>query len=139
MRNISNKAAGGVTSILLLVVTLLLVSLAPWGPIENRSFDHLSPAVFWGFNVFLVALGLSSFATVVALWRGRTWAFPGAAVLATLYVLVYVVDLLGVFPQTPDAMSPALLTIEVVDTALAAALVGYCVRHWQAAAGARST
>ncbi|WP_439026188.1 hypothetical protein [Haloarchaeobius sp. DT45] len=112
-------------ALLLLVVTGLLISLAPWGPIETRSFAHLSPAVYWGFNGFLVALGMASFATAAALWRGRSGAVPAAIGVAACYIVVYLLDLFAVFPTSPDPMPPLLFTVELVDTALAAILVGY--------------
>ncbi len=134
MPNISNGTTvdvdGRFAAALLALVTVLLASLAPWGPIENRSFEHLHPGVYWGFNAFLVALVLCSVATAVFLWRGRRWAVLTAAVLAALYVLVYVLDLLEIFPTSPDPMGTALYAIEVVDTVLAASLVGYSYRQW---------
>ncbi|WP_435318162.1 hypothetical protein [Haloarchaeobius sp. TZWSO28] len=125
-------------ALLLLLVTGLLVSLAPWGPIETRSFAHLSPAVYWGFNGFLTALGLASMATASRLWQGRRVAVPVAMGLAVIYVLVYLLDLLAVFPTSPDAMPPLLLAIEVVDTVLAVAVVVYGYSLWRASPSSRT-
>ena len=121
-------------ALLLTVVTLLLVSLAPWGPIETRSFEHLSPVVYWGFNVFLVLLGLGSFVTAYRLWSGNTDALLAAVVAGVLYIAVYGLDLAGLFPTSPDAMPPLLFAIEVVDTAFAVVLVVYSYWVWNRAA-----
>ncbi|WP_396610673.1 hypothetical protein ACH9L7_10575 [Haloferax sp. S1W] len=120
-------------ALLLTLVTLLLVSLAPWGPIETRSFAHLSPAVYWGFNAFLILLGLGSFATAYRLWTGTTDALLAAIVAGVLYIAVYVLDLAGIFPTSPDSMPPLLLAIEVVDSLLALVLVVYSYWVWNRA------
>ncbi|GAB5412489.1 MAG: hypothetical protein Cons2KO_00920 [Congregibacter sp.] len=102
---------------------LLLSSLIPGGPIENRDFSHLPVAVLLSFNVFLTALALGSFATTVGLLR----RMPGAHILTfwagASYILVYAVDLLGWFPSSPTPMSPLLRGIELTGIVIAIPLV----------------
>ena len=56
-----SKAAGW----LLLLLVASFVTLVPGGPIETRDFSALGGAVFWGFNVFLVTLGLAAVLSAV--------------------------------------------------------------------------
>ena len=111
------------TSALLMVAVVLLASMVPGGPVETRSFAHLGRPVFWGFNVFLISLGLLTIATAAYTLLGGHGALALAAILGLLYVGVFVLDLSRVFPKTTDRMPTALLMLEIADTAVAAALV----------------
>ncbi len=110
------------TGMLLIVAVSLLAPMVPGGPIETRSFAPLPRPVFWGFNVFLVALGLTSVIMAVLVLDGEAWAYTAAFVLGLGYVAVFALDLAGVFPQSPDELPPPLLLLEVVDLAVGAAL-----------------
>lgn len=103
---------------LLLLSGLILSSLVPGGPIENRDFSELPPALLLTFNVLLTALGLGSFLLLPAVWRGVSWAVRACAGCGAGYVLVYAVDLLGWFPPTASPMSPSLVSLEVAGTLL---------------------
>jgi hypothetical protein len=108
-----------VLSVLLVLSGIALSSLVPGGPIENRDFSHIAPVVLLVFNIFLTALGLGSFLLVAGLMRGVRQAWPLTFWAAASYLLVYAIDLLGVFPQSPTAMGNTLLVVEVLGVALA--------------------
>lgn len=104
---------------LLLLLVLTFVTLVPGGPVETRDFSALGGAVFWGFNAFLIALGIVALAAVWGMWRGlRAWAWAGIAV-GWGYVFVVLLDLGQVFPTSPDAMPLLLGIIEILDAILA--------------------
>lgn len=86
------------TGMLLIVAVSLLTPMVPGGPIETRSFATLPRAVFWGFNAFLIMLGLGSIVTAVLVLGGGTWAYGIALGLGAGYVAVFGLDLAGVFP-----------------------------------------
>jgi hypothetical protein len=113
---------------LLGVIFVLLAVLVPGGPVETRSFSILAPWVYWGFNTFLISLGIFTVITLVFAVLKRRWAFIAAIVAAGLYILVYVLDLAGIFPVSPDPMPAALLWIEVIDSILAAVLIVFSVK-----------
>jgi len=121
---------GTATSVLLVVAVVLLASMVPGGPVETRSFGHLHGAVFWGFNVFLISLGLASFVLAGFSLGAHRWTFAAAAVVGLLYVGVFVLDLGRVFPKTPDRMPSTLLLLEIVDTAVAGGLVVVAIQGW---------
>ena len=108
---------------LLGVIFVLLAVLVPGGPVETRSFADLPAWVYWGFNAFLIGLGIFTVIALVFTALKRWWAFIAAAVAGVLYILVYVLDLAGVFPVSADPMPPSLLWIEVIDSILAAVLI----------------
>lgn len=110
-------------SALLMAEVLVLTPMVPGGPIEKRSFAHLPNAVFWGFNLFLISLGMASVAVAVVVLWGASWAFAAAVGLGGCYLAVFGLDLAGVFPKSPDEMSPTLLLLEVADLAIAGALI----------------
>lgn len=108
-----------VLSVLLVLSGIALSSLVPGGPIENRDFSHIAPIVLLVFNIFLTALGLGSFLLVAGLMGGVRQAWPLTFWAAASYLLVYGIDLLGVFPQSPTAMGQPLLIVEALGIALA--------------------
>lgn len=108
-----------VLSVLLVLSGIALSSLVPGGPIENRDFSHIAPVVLLVFNIFLTALGLGSFLLVAGLMAGVRLAWPLTFWAAASYLVVYGIDLLGVFPQSPTAMARPLLIVEVLGIALA--------------------
>lgn len=110
------------TGMLLIVAVSLLTPMVPGGPIETRSFATLPRAVFWGFNAFLIMLGLGSIVIAVLVLGGGTWAYGIALGLGAGYVAVFGLDLAGVFPRSKDPLPPTLLLLEVLDLAIGAAL-----------------
>jgi hypothetical protein len=117
---------------LLLLSGLLLCSLVPGGPVENRDFSALSPALLLAFNVALTALGLGSFLLVAGVLRGQVGALRLAFWAGAAYFVVYGVDLLGWFPPTPSAMSEALVAVELAGLLAAMALL-WIAAHGQGA------
>lgn len=113
---------------LLGAIMILLAVLVPGGPVETRSFADLPAWVYWGFNAFLIGLGVFTVIALVFAALKRRWAFTTAIVAGALYILVYVLDLAGIFPVSPDPMPAALLWIEVIDSILAAVLILFSVK-----------
>jgi hypothetical protein len=113
---------------LLGVIMILLAILVPGGPVETRSFADLPAWVYWGFNAFLIGLGVFTVIALVFAALRRRWAFTAAIVAGALYILVYVLDLAGIFPVSPDPMPAALLWIEVIDSVLAAVLILFAAK-----------
>jgi len=108
-----------ILALLLLLSGLTLSSLVPGGPIENRDFSHLSPALLLAFNVFLTGLGLGSFLLIPGVLRRSQQAGKAAFYCGIAYLLVYAADLLGWFPPTQSRMSASLLAVEITGLVLA--------------------
>jgi hypothetical protein len=117
---------------LLLLSGLLLCSLVPGGPVENRDFSALSPALLLAFNVALTALGLGSFLLVAGVLRGQSGALRLSFWAGAAYVVIYGIDLLGWFPPTPSAMSEALVAVELAGLLVAMALLWVSVHGQEA-------
>ena len=103
----------------LLALLLSFASLVPGGPIETRDFSHLSPAAYWGFNAFLIALAAAGFVSVYFVWKDRRGGYWTAIVVAWLYVAVVALDLGHVFPVSPDPTGLILGLIMIADAILA--------------------
>ena len=118
-------------ALLLFMSAILLSSLVPGGPIENRDFSHISTSVLMGFNLLLTVLGLGSFGLAVKWFKspGKPY-WPLAA--GTGYALVYGLDLLQLFPQSPTPMNPALWAIEVTGLILSLPLITLAVINFNA-------
>jgi hypothetical protein len=110
-------------SFLLLVSGLLLSSLVPGGPIENRDFSHINAGILLTFNIYLTVLGLGSFVLIPHVLRAGRYAGMLGVLSGLSYLVVYAVDLLGWFPKTPTEMSIPLVLIEVIGMVLALPLV----------------
>ena len=95
----------------------------PGGPIENRDFSHISPLILTAFNVFLTALGMGSLLLILLCLKRFRVAGTLSIIAAASYLLVYLIDLLGIFPQTPTPMSQALLCVEVLGSIVALPLM----------------
>jgi hypothetical protein len=108
--------------IIFLNVTLLAI-LVPGGPIENRDFSALKGVVFWGFNVFLITLGLTSFYSIYALFSDLSIVELIIKFIATAYIIVYAVDLIGIFPKSPTKMSKTLMLFEIINLCAAVYLL----------------
>lgn len=106
-------------SALMFINVTLLTILVPGGPIENRDFNGLRGIVFWGFNVFLITLGIASYITSYLLLISNPYALPMAQIISVLYFIVYIIDLAGIFPKSPTKMSKTLMLIEVINASLA--------------------
>lgn len=109
--------------ILLALSAVLLASLIPGGPIENRDFSHIDLRVLGGFNLFLTVLNLGTVALVFSVFRGRLWAVTASWFAALAYLIVYAIDLLQIFPESPTPMSQSLWLVEVLGIGAAIALM----------------
>ncbi|MFC8850523.1 MULTISPECIES: hypothetical protein [unclassified Micromonospora] len=112
-----------VTAALLVWEALLLIPMVPGKLIDTRDFAPLPRWQFNAFNVLLTSLGLASFVTAGFAVAETRWAFPVAVVLGVLYVLVFIADLMAVFPVVPDPMPVQLLVLEAIALASAGVLV----------------
>ncbi|MBP0013801.1 MAG: hypothetical protein J7545_06810 [Roseofilum sp. SBFL] len=65
---------------------IALGTLVPGGPIETRSFDHMSPLTLGVFNTFFTTLVLGSLLLVYFTLRSRRWAMITAAVCGLSYL-----------------------------------------------------
>lgn len=114
-----------IVPVLLVLSALLLSSLVPGGPIENRNFSYINPSILLSFNIFLTFLGLGSFILAIYTFKMHRWAYLLALFAGISYFIVYVVDLYGIFPKSPTEMSVALLGIEIAGTIVSLPLI-YC-------------
>lgn len=114
--------------ILLGLSGVLLSILVPGGPVENRDFSHINPAVLLTFNIFLTVLGLGSFALLKLLWNQSHWAWKASMLAGISYILVYCADLAVIFPKSPTPMSPILLWIEIIGVVVAVPVVWFSYR-----------
>ncbi|MFW5703546.1 MAG: hypothetical protein ACOCXQ_01815 [Patescibacteria group bacterium] len=106
-------------AVLLMVQVVALSILVPGGPVENRDFSTLPSALFWGFNVFLISLGLGTLGAAYLIFTGMNGGLIAGIIVSALFAIVYVLDLLRIFPQSQTAMSPMLARIEVNNLILA--------------------
>ncbi|WP_424354947.1 hypothetical protein [Methanobacterium sp. MBAC-LM] len=113
------------TSLILFLNVTLLSILIPGGPIENRNFDYLkdSPLIYYGFSILLLALTFISLIMCYFLLLGDIWSFKVSVVLGILYFLVYIFDLMKIFPKSPTPMSKTLMLIEIINMMLALLLI----------------
>lgn len=109
--------------LVLLVLSALMFSvLIPGGPIETRNFSHIHPAILASFNIFLTTLGIGSLFAAYYVWKGTRGAILAAALCGFGYLVVYLLDLLTIFPVSSDAMPPMLWGIETAGTILSVPL-----------------
>ena len=111
------------TAFWLIVSAVLLTTLVPGGPIENRDFSHIHPGILGAFNIFLTTLDLGSFVLAYFAFKRYPWALKAAFVAAISYFAVYAVDLGQLFPRSPTPMSFALALIEVLGMTAAVPLM----------------
>ncbi|WP_019961635.1 hypothetical protein [Woodsholea maritima] len=112
----------------LLILVMTFITLVPGGPIETRDFSHLGGPVFWGFNAFLISLGLIAIASAVMLRFGYNLAAWIAIGVSWGYIFVVALDLGHVFPLSPDPIPLLLGIIEILDGILAAYVMVLCHR-----------
>ncbi len=105
-------------SLMIFLNVTLLIILVPGGPVENRDFSNLGGIVFWGFNVFLVCLGLSAFYATYAVLANLTYAGFLTRGVALGFIVVYAIDLAGIFPKSPTKMSKALMSFELINLSM---------------------
>lgn len=106
-------------SVLVFLNVTLLSILVPGGPIETRDFRKLKGFVFWGFNLFLITLGIVSYVTIYLLLTANTLGIHLTQIIAVLYFIVYSIDLAGIFPKSPIKMSKPLMLLEIVNLSMA--------------------
>lgn len=106
-------------SLLAFLNVTLLAILVPGGPIENRDFSKLKGVVFWGFNLFLILLGITSFIVCYLLLISHPNAIFITQIIAVLYFIVYMIDLASIFPKSPTKMSKPLALFEVINASMA--------------------
>jgi hypothetical protein len=113
------------TSLILFLNVTLLSILVPGGPVENRDFDYLkkTPIIYYGFSIFLISLILISLALCYFILLDNLWAFKVSLAVGALYFMVYILDLLKIFPRSPTPMSKTLMLIEIINMMLALLLV----------------
>ena len=125
-------------SALLLISGLLLISLAPGGPVETRDFSHIPALVLGAFNLFLTLLGLGSFLQAWLVFKKRSrWYWPFLVGMG--YFLVYGLDLLGLVPVSPTPMNQALWSIELAGMIVAMPLMLLSGFSFQRNAGQKKT
>lgn len=107
---------------------IALSTLVPGGPIETRDFSHINPLTLGIFNTFLTILCLGSLLLIYFVLKSERWATVAAAICGLSYLGVYGLDLTEIFPVSPDAMSPALLAIEIFGTVLSLPLLALSVQ-----------
>lgn len=112
-----------ITGIILFTNVTLLTILVPGGPIENRDFSHMKGFTFWGFNIFLIMLGLVSIVDTYLIMLQYEEALYLSVGLGVTYIIVYLIDLAGLFPKSPTEMSSLLMLMEIVNTMVAVFLV----------------
>ncbi|MBJ7550886.1 hypothetical protein [Marinomonas ostreistagni] len=108
---------------------LLLATLIPGGPIENRDFSHISPMTLGIFNVFLTVLGIGSLILVYFVLAGSKLAVIASVLCGISYFFVYALDLGKIFPISPDKMPKALFWIELVGLILSIPLTLFSFIH----------
>ena len=110
---------------------IALFTLVPGGPIETRSFAHINSITLGAFNTFLTTLVLGSLLLVYFVLRAHRWAMMGAVISGLSFLAVYGLDLVKIFPVSPDAMPPALFAVEVLGTILSFPLIALSVKALQ--------
>ena len=103
----------------------LLSILIPGGPIETRNFSQISLVVLGAFNTFLTILGIVSILLIYFILQDRYWAFLSSELCGLGYFLVYALDLLKIFPVSPDPMSNTLYIIEIAGLIVSIPLMFY--------------
>ncbi len=130
-RSVLNKKTMNTTKRIQLLLFLSAVNLTlmiPGGFIESRDFSHISAATLGIFNSFLTLLGIVSLFLIYCIGKQWKWAYKGAYICGISYFIVYTIDLLAIFPQSPTAMPTLLFNLEFLGTVLSIPLFLYAVR-----------
>jgi len=109
--------------ILLILSVINLTFMIPGGPVDTRKLSTYSPIILASFNIFLTLLGILSIVTPVYMIKNHKWAHVSALVGGIAYFLVYLLDLLGIFPKSPDAFPIVLLVLEIVGLIISMPLI----------------
>lgn len=110
--------------ILNLLSAINLALMVPGGFVETRSFPDYPMLIIAAFNLLLTILGFASlFFAYRCLVQRQIDGF--AALIGFTFVLVYLVDLVGLFPVSQTPMSLTLKTLEWVGVFLGAALTAF--------------
>ena len=113
---------------LLLISAVLLITLVPGGPIENRDFSHLSPLLLSTFNLFLTTLGLGSLMAAYFVRLHARWAIVAGLLAGISYFIVYLLDLARMFPVSPTPTPLLLELIEIVGLILSLPTMYWCLK-----------
>ncbi|MDG6098737.1 hypothetical protein EXU34_14890 [Alteromonas sp. ZYF713] len=113
---------------LLLISALLLITLVPGGPIENRDFSNLSPLLLSSFNLFLTTLGLGSLMAAYFVRLHARWALVGGLLAGISYCIVYLLDLARLFPVSPTPMPRLLELIELAGLIVSLPTIYWCLK-----------
>lgn len=122
MLSFFNKLQNRKLTFYLILNALLLISLIPGGPIENRDFSHIPAIYLIAFNGVLTALGMSSLLVAPLASQNYNLIAKVSKIIALAYLAVYVLDLFAIFPQTQSSMPWPLLCVELLGC-LAAGLL----------------
>ncbi len=122
---------------LLLSSALIFGVLVPGGPVETRNFSHISPWTLVAFNTFLTSLGLLSLVLAYLQIRRKVDAFMLTAFLGASYFAVYVLDLLHIFPISPDPAPQALWLLEILGMIVSLPLMATSIQAARDAGNSR--
>lgn len=107
----------GSSALLLAASAINLGLMIPGGFVETRDFSAYSATTLIAFNSFLTVLGLGSLVLAYTVgWRRTGCRLSFFAGLA--FVVVYLSDLLVVFPVSPIPMSALLTALEWIGVGL---------------------
>ncbi|WP_294328630.1 hypothetical protein [uncultured Chryseobacterium sp.] len=116
---------------LLILSSVNLTLMIPGGCIESRDFSQISPVILGVFNLFLTVLGIVSLFLVYFINKQYGWAYKIACFCGISYFIVYTIDLLKIFPQSPTPMPNLLLILETLGTILSIPLIFYALKKSQ--------
>ena len=118
---------GKVAPLSLFLIFILLVSLIPGGPIENRDFSHLNPLAVWLYNGLLTVLGFGTLVLAFFMILGKRYAFRMGVFVGLAWLILTLFDLLQIFPTSPTPMSFLLFSIElsIIILSIIATLCSY--------------
>lgn len=110
-------------SILLIGSAINLTMMIPGGFIESRDFSHIHPLILGGFNIFLTLLGMLSLFIPYLFYKRDKRAGVLSFICGLAYFIVYLIDIVKIFPTSPTPMPVALLALEVLGVLLAIPLM----------------
>ena len=116
-----NKARIAVLAILtLLVINLCFVIFS--NLVGMRPLPDYSPMVMTLFNVFLITLGMLSIWQLFSGLDGQVMRGKILLLLAVEYFVVYMADIINIFPRSVAPMGQTLFAVEVFGAVLAVLL-----------------
>ena len=113
---------------LLIMSAVMLGVLIPGGPVETRSFSQIPSVILVGFNSFLTTLGLGSLVLSYFVLNRHQGGYILSAFCGVACFVVYALDLLGIFPVSPDNMPHLLRMIEVTGVIISIPLVSFSIQ-----------